>query len=320
MNDVARTARESSILSSRSKPSLKTMLSKSRAKQPATKGFGRVYRSPKKRRNAYKSSTYVACLGLEDKVRQLKDKLAELQGHTIGEVLDAEEEEGLGQCNRHSDDDSPFGLWNDDSSQAQDTCMEEPPDARTSVPSLPSTPISAKVRRIGPDAAANLLYDQWKALIPRLVDPLLLFLSSTKGTKYTPLSGLRSSCLHPDLCASKSKTVLCLFFDRTYPTFATPIIADTILCIADFDTFDVISCECQALPETLVSYGLFPTSPSQPRMAVSILVLQLYSALFERSCDAINAFSQALNSFYGRRSFIHYNSKVRLVSLWIVTR
>ena len=287
------------------------MLSKARAKQPATKGFGRVYRSPKKRRDSRKSSTYVTSLGLEDKVRRLKEKLAELQGRTgEGEVVDMEEGNG--------DDGSFVGFLNDDSSQAQDDSMDEP-DTRTSLPPLPRTPIPSKTRRIGPDAAANLLYDQWKALLPRLVDPLLLFLSTTKGTKYSPLSGLRSSCLHPDLCATRSRTVLCLFFDRTYLTFTMPVIADTFLS-EDFDTFDAISCECQDLPETLVSYGLFPTSPSQPRMAVSILVLQLYSALFERSCDAINAFAQALNTFYGRRGFIHCNSKVRLLSLWIDSR
>ena len=50
-------------------------------------------------------------------------------------------------------------------------------------------------------------------------------------------------------------------------------------------------------------------------MAVSIPLIQLYHALFERSCDAINAFAHALNNLYGRRGFIHCNSKVCLQSL-----
>ena len=87
------------------------------------------------------------------------------------------------------------------------------------------------------------------------------------------------------------------------------------LILADFDTFEIVACECEDLVAVLVNHGLFPTSPSQPRMAVSIPLIQLYHALFERSCDAINAFAHALNTFYGRRGFIHCNSKVFLQSL-----
>ncbi|KIJ58223.1 hypothetical protein HYDPIDRAFT_72010, partial [Hydnomerulius pinastri MD-312] len=53
----------------------------------------------------------------------------------------------------------------------------------------------------------------------------------------------------------------------------------------------------------LLHHGLFPTAPSQPRMAVSIELLAFYRALFERSCDAINALAAALNSHYTRRGF-----------------
>ncbi|EDR03523.1 uncharacterized protein LACBIDRAFT_331575 [Laccaria bicolor S238N-H82] len=82
-----------------------------------------------------------------------------------------------------------------------------------------------------------------------------------------------------------------------------------VFFIIDFDTFKIVACEC----EDLVNHGLFPTSPSQPRMAVSIPLIQLYHALFECSCDAINAFAHALNTFYGRRGFIHCNSKGEVV-------
>ncbi|KAG1724201.1 uncharacterized protein EDB91DRAFT_1239990 [Suillus paluster] len=43
---------------------------------------------------------------------------------------------------------------------------------------------------------------------------------------------------------------------------------------------------------------LFPTAPSQPRMAVSIDLLSFYRALFERSCDTINALASALKTHY----------------------
>ncbi|KAG1867477.1 hypothetical protein C8R48DRAFT_771969 [Suillus tomentosus] len=53
----------------------------------------------------------------------------------------------------------------------------------------------------------------------------------------------------------------------------------------------------------LLHHGLFPTAPSQPRMAVSVELLSFYRALFERSCDAINALASALRTHYSRRGF-----------------
>lgn len=53
--------------------------------------------------------------------------------------------------------------------------------------------------------------------------------------------------------------------------------------------------------------------PSQPRMAVSLDLLGLYRALFERSCDAINALAAALHTHYTRRSFHMVNRKVSLL-------
>ena len=45
-------------------------------------------------------------------------------------------------------------------------------------------------------------------------------------------------------------------------------------------------CNCVSLPQILIRNGLFPTAPFLPRMAVSIDLLDLYSALFDRSADA----------------------------------
>ncbi|KAF9465526.1 hypothetical protein BDZ94DRAFT_1127315, partial [Collybia nuda] len=60
----------------------------------------------------------------------------------------------------------------------------------------------------------------------------------------------------------------------------------------------------------LVKNGLFPTAPTSPRMAVSIFLLDFYTALFECSCDAINALAGALNTFYKRRGFVPVNDKI----------
>ena len=53
-----------------------------------------------------------------------------------------------------------------------------------------------------------------------------------------------------------------------------------------------------SLPQVLIHHGLFPTAPSQPHMAVSIELPAFYRALFERSCDTINALASTLNTHY----------------------
>ncbi|KAF9457041.1 hypothetical protein BDZ94DRAFT_1118658, partial [Collybia nuda] len=64
------------------------------------------------------------------------------------------------------------------------------------------------------------------------------------------------------------------------------------------------------LLHVLVINGLFPTSPTAPRMAVSIFLLEFYTALFERSCDATHTLARAPNTFYKRRGFVPLNHRV----------
>lgn len=56
--------------------------------------------------------------------------------------------------------------------------------------------------------------------------------------------------------------------------------------------------------------GFFPTSPTAPRTAISIGLLDLFCALFEHSCDAVTAFAAALDTFYERRGYRLVDSKV----------
>ncbi|KAJ7439132.1 hypothetical protein FB451DRAFT_1151843 [Mycena latifolia] len=63
------------------------------------------------------------------------------------------------------------------------------------------------------------------------------------------------------------------------------------------------TCSCMPVAVLLVRNGIFPTSPSQPRTGVSIDFLEIYRALFERSCDAITALAAALHTIYDRRGF-----------------
>ncbi|KAG1784984.1 uncharacterized protein HD556DRAFT_1250578 [Suillus plorans] len=93
---------------------------------------------------------------------------------------------------------------------------------------------------------------------------------------------------------------MCLFFDRQPISCSVQIFADIYL---GFTSIDVLSCTCSTLQQVLVHHGLFPTAPSQPRMAVSVDLLSFYRALFERSCDAINALASALKNHYSRRGY-----------------
>ncbi|KAF8145009.1 hypothetical protein K438DRAFT_1630896 [Mycena galopus ATCC 62051] len=60
----------------------------------------------------------------------------------------------------------------------------------------------------------------------------------------------------------------------------------------------------------LVKHGVFPASPTKPRTAVSIDLLDLYCALFERSCDTITALAAALHTVYDRRGFRVFSQRV----------
>jgi hypothetical protein len=80
----------------------------------------------------------------------------------------------------------------------------------------------------------------------------------------------------------------------------------------------VTTCKCQPVGVLLVQNGVFPTSPSKPRTGVSLDLLEIYRALFERSCDAITALAAALHTIYDRRGFRVLSSKVCMFSILIV--
>ncbi|EDQ99769.1 uncharacterized protein LACBIDRAFT_315253 [Laccaria bicolor S238N-H82] len=265
-------------------------LSKSRAQQPATKGFRRVFHSPKKRRNSCKTSTQVTYLGQVDKLCRVQEVLARL----LADPGEEEDDEGGDECEGSMEVPGDLGnsgsgfAWGegDRDGDGDDFSMPDngidvdlcPSTPQKSDPIPPKTPIPAKVQRTGPDAEANLLYQQWQALIPRLVSPFLSFISATHGKKTFPLNG--------------------------------PFL---YILLADFDTFEVTSCECQDIMETLILHGLFPTSPTQPWMAVSIILIQHYNTLFECAWDAVYAYSHAVNLVYGCRGFVHRNYQGEII-------
>ncbi|KAF4568584.1 hypothetical protein EYR40_010011 [Pleurotus pulmonarius] len=130
------------------------------------------------------------------------------------------------------------------------------------------------------------LYDAWEKILPSLIDPLLEYEYTSAGKLAVyPLQIPRLCRKTASSCEFKTFKILCLFQDH-------------------FQTMEVQGYHCETIPQRLVVHGLFPTSPNQPRMAISIDLLNFYHTLFEESCHAIHAMSHALKKFYARRGYI----------------
>ncbi|KAI0703077.1 hypothetical protein C8Q76DRAFT_801927 [Earliella scabrosa] len=147
-----------------------------------------------------------------------------------------------------------------------------------------------QVRRLHPDDATNRLYGAWLILIPELVPHYLTYLESAQQRVGRVSGEILHHCSHDATCMTEVTSITCLHFDYLIE-------------------LEVHSCACASLPHTLVRNGLFPTSPTHPRVAVSIDLLDFYFALFERSADAITALAGALKTLYQRRGFPILNEK-----------
>lgn len=69
-----------------------------------------------------------------------------------------------------------------------------------------------KARRLHPDSAAHELYARWKEALPRLVDPLLSYMSASMGREHYVLKEPAMVCNNPASCGQESNKILCLFF------------------------------------------------------------------------------------------------------------
>jgi hypothetical protein len=72
----------------------------------------------------------------------------------------------------------------------------------------------------------------------------------------------------------------------------------------------IVTCDCMPLGVLLVQHGVFPASPTKPHVGVSLDVLDIYRAMFERSCDAIHALAAALHTIYDCRGFTVVSERV----------
>jgi CxC1 like cysteine cluster associated with KDZ transposases len=261
-------------------------VSQSRGKEPVAPGMGTHFSSPRKPRNKRKTQEIVEIPGQDRKRSRL---LAELEALKVSEG---------------SIPTNPLPLPVDTLGDSVDHfCLDASADAEQMVPENPPTPlkIDGRKRSTLPDTEAVRLYKHWKNLLPSLVDPLLSYQKSSFGQVILPPTNMTVGCQNTD-CKPKSTTIMCLYSDREYLSYYLSYLV-SFTSSADFRNLHFVTCACFPLPRLLVEHGLFPASPSQPRIAVSIDLLELYRALFERSCDAINALAAALHSFYTRRGF-----------------
>lgn len=285
-------------------------LSRQRARLTATNyGPGSHFTSPQKgrapkRKAEQKATTF---LDIENKRRRLQEQFESLLSSSSSTPLNSDS-----FSTADNTLEAAKGMvTNNDDSEPDDQWVDEPETA----PCQPPTPkiLQAKKRRTIPDFAAQNLYAKWRVLLPSLVEPLLGYLSDSVGKPLQSIDeNLKAKCQGGSRrCEVKNTAVLCLYFDCKYHYSVSVNIYHSEVTITDFKTVNVEHCSCNHISSTLVRHGLFPTAPEQIRMAVSIDFLDFYGALFERSCDAVNAMAAALNTFYTRRGYFLMNTKVR---------
>ncbi|KAJ2911476.1 hypothetical protein MD484_g8939, partial [Candolleomyces efflorescens] len=147
------------------------------------------------------------------------------------------------------------------------------PEPQTPPPGSPSgsKPKKKKKRdsKATKRAKAQASFQQrWSKLLPSLVGPFLDWIDATTAQN----------------CNKKATSVACLFQNN-------------------HTTHSISYCTCESVAAILIRHGLFPCAPSQPKQEIHIPLLDFYQALFERSCDAVNALVSALVTHYTRRGF-----------------
>ena len=200
-----------------------------------------------------------------------------------------------------------------DSEAVESAQLAVPENVLDSVLMPPPDHKAAPSRRSASKKTAQLLYDNWVALLPTLEGEYLYYMQRAQGRLDQPLQGEPHRCI-TGRCVTEAFAVQCLYANRGFFAVHRNLIAEFITMLIDIVTTTFETCECTTLPQTLIRNGLFPTSPTHPRSAISIDLLDLYFALFERSADAVSALAGALKTMYYRRGFSILNGKVSRAS------
>ena len=183
-----------------------------RLKKPFTGGMGKVFTSPVKRRAKTKTTTIVNHLGQHKKIEALERKLASLQNPpTTCTIKEAPDQDVLPEEVSAIDVDKRDSELDLDADIPMDT--DPASDAHTPPMTLP-TAFPRKSRGFLPNNDAHKLFDQWKKVLPQLVESLLFYISTTLGKKWITVTNVASQCRQPSSCTIRKKEVLCLFLCR----------------------------------------------------------------------------------------------------------
>ncbi|OCH93070.1 hypothetical protein OBBRIDRAFT_863019 [Obba rivulosa] len=239
------------------------MAPSARDQQPYVRGLGKLYKTPKKKRRGH-AANQVPVQFLGRDLR-IQSLRKRLQGlvHADSGASASQSPPVLGESSADIRD------ADDETSGPLNDVSDalsstDPPD--TFVPAtepIVRSPPRKKRRRQPAAIVVNRLYERWKDLLPSMVPPLLEYLQRSAGRPVATGFEPAHTCT-TGTCVERLQDVTLLFWDPS---------------------------------------GMFPTAPTQPRLAVSIDLLDLYSALFERSGDAVTALARALRRFYTRRGW-----------------
>ncbi|KAJ7872793.1 hypothetical protein B0H14DRAFT_3562123 [Mycena olivaceomarginata] len=254
-----------------------------RANQPITRtGPGTHHTSPLKARNK-KNKGQVRGIGHDERRAKLLAELRALQAGTSSSAPTAPPEPRLEVSEPEADVQMPDWV-------EEDIFSPSPPPPTPPTPLPPPIPAGTRAHRT--EQAVNQVALAWDLLLPQLVDPYAQYQQASHGQRPSIIpASIHHECSGSCDTGSFTKaTIQCLY-------------------ISHMEQVQVTTCKCQPVGVLLVQNGVFPTSPSKPRTGVSLDLLEIYRALFERSCDAITALAAALHTIYDRRGFRVLSSK-----------
>ncbi|KAJ7500701.1 hypothetical protein B0H11DRAFT_2225095 [Mycena galericulata] len=235
----------------------------------ARSGLGAQSHSPQKRRDPHFKER-VGGIGRDVKRRVLAARLTALLDGPSAAVASHTDDSQSGSS--HQDVEmGPFGNDVD----MEDTWVDEPP---------PPAPAPQRVVVVHPDNKHVSTVRAWNNILPRMAQPFLQYRRDTQASVPPVIPDVVAHACGGACEGPTSLLVQCL-----YPTHLKLV--------------RITTCDCLPAPIVLVQQGLFPASPTKPRIAVSIDLLDLYRGFFERSCDAITALAAALHTTYTRRGF-----------------
>ncbi|KAF7972323.1 hypothetical protein HWV62_18424 [Athelia sp. TMB] len=262
--------------------------SRLRGQQLVTGGHGSFFSSPNRKNYRKKSGTKVIIRDSSGRYKGLHERLLFLRREAEAEE-DANAEEIYEDNNDLVYVDDAADMDYDDGQQTAEPVLDPQPPQ----PPTPDTLDCKRTkRRILPNTADYNEYRHWQENVEDMVDAYLSYTSRSLGKPAE-----RAEVIERQECGCdqfKESSMTCLYFDH-------------------FRKVTVPHCACQPLHLVLVLHGLFPSAPQQPKVAVSLELLGLYRAMFERSCDAVNALANALHTFYTRRGFHVLDDKGRRV-------